>query len=83
VPGLWALSAGRIPPNPAELLGSRRFKDFLASLSEHFDCVVIDSPPVLAVTDVLLVAHATSGAARAPCRLTISDPTTKRTPSLQ
>lgn len=61
VPGLWTLTAGRIPPNPAELVGSRRFKEFLATMAQHFDWVVIDSPPVMAVTDVSLIAHSTSG----------------------
>ena len=40
VPGLWVLAAGRIPPNPAELLGSQRFRDFLTSLKEHFDLIL-------------------------------------------
>ena len=61
VPGLWLLPAGRIPPNPLELLGSKRFKDFLHSLSEHFDWIVVDSPPVMAVSDAAVVAHACSG----------------------
>lgn len=58
---LWVLAAGRIPPNPAELLGSRRFKRFLESVGEHFDWVVIDSPPVMAVTDSAIVAHEVMG----------------------
>jgi succinoglycan biosynthesis transport protein ExoP len=61
VSGLWVLPAGRIPPNPAELLGSKRFKDFQSSLREHFDWIVIDSPPVMAVTDPSIVAHAADG----------------------
>lgn len=61
VNGLWVLPAGRIPPNPAELLGSQRFKDFLASLKTHFDWVVIDSPPVMAVADASVVAHLATG----------------------
>lgn len=61
VPGLWLLPAGRVPPNPAELLGSNRFRDFLASLGEHFEWVIIDSPPVMPVTDAALIAHLTSG----------------------
>src|SRR3989441_1437061 len=48
IPGLWLLPSGLIPPNPAELLGSTRFKDFLATLKERFDWVVVDSPPVMA-----------------------------------
>jgi capsular exopolysaccharide synthesis family protein len=61
VPGLWLVTAGRIPPNPAELLGSSRFRDFLTSLKEHFDWVVVDTPPVMAVTDATIVGHWTSG----------------------
>jgi capsular exopolysaccharide synthesis family protein len=57
VPGLWVIPAGLRPPNPAELLGSKRFKDFLASLGQHFDWIVIDTPPVMAVTDASVVAH--------------------------
>lgn len=61
IPGLWTLAAGRIPPNPAELLGSPRFKGFLASLKDHFDWVLVDSPPVMAVTDAAIAANAASG----------------------
>jgi succinoglycan biosynthesis transport protein ExoP len=61
VPGLWVLTSGRIPPNPAELLGSQRFKDFLMSVKEHFDWVIVDSPPVMAVTDARLVAQQATG----------------------
>jgi capsular exopolysaccharide synthesis family protein len=58
---LWLLPAGRVPPNPAELLGSRRFKDFQATLRAHFDWIVLDSPPMMAVTDPAIVAHAADG----------------------
>lgn len=61
VPGLWFLPAGRIPPNPAELLGSLRFRDFLATLRDHFDWVIVDSPPVMTVTDAAVVAHLANG----------------------
>ena len=61
VPGLWVMPAGPHPPNPAELLGSKRFKDFMASLVEHFDWVMIDSPPVMAVTDSSVIAHLATG----------------------
>ena len=61
VPGLWLLPAGRIPPNPAELLGSRRFKEFITLLSQHFDSVIIDSPPIMAVTDSAVAASAAGG----------------------
>lgn len=59
---LWALPAGRVPPNPTELLGSKRFTDFVRSLRDHFDWVILDTPPVLAVTDAAVAAHAASGA---------------------
>lgn len=59
--GLWLLPSGRIPPNPAELLGSGRFKDFLASMRERFDWIIIDTPPVMAVTDACLMAHMANG----------------------
>ncbi len=61
VPGLWILPAGSIPPNPAELLSSHQFTRFLSTLSEFFDWVIIDSPPVMAVTDAALIAHVAAG----------------------
>jgi capsular exopolysaccharide synthesis family protein len=61
VPNLWALPAGVSPPNPAELLGAKRFKEFLATVNQFFDWVILDTPPVMAVTDPCVVAHATNG----------------------
>jgi len=58
---LWVMPAGPNPPNPAELLGSTRFMNLVASLGEHFDWLVLDSPPVMAVTDAAVVAHRTTG----------------------
>lgn len=58
VSGLWILTAGVVPPNAAELLGSVRFRSFIAGLQDHFDWVIIDSPPVLAVTDAAVIANA-------------------------
>ena len=58
---LWVLTAGVLPPNPAELLGSRRFKEVLDQTSNHFDWVIVDSPPVMAVTDSSIAAHAAGG----------------------
>jgi capsular exopolysaccharide synthesis family protein len=59
--GLWLMPAGHIPPNPAELLGSRRYSDFIASLSAHFDWVLLDTPPVMVVADSSIVANQSSG----------------------
>lgn len=58
---LVVLPAGEIPPNPSELLGSRRMHELVRELSrDHF--VIIDAPPVLAVTDAQLLARHTDGA---------------------
>jgi polysaccharide biosynthesis transport protein len=61
VAGLWVLPAGRTPPNPAELLSSKRFKELLDSLKENFDTIIIDTPPVMVVADPLIVASVASG----------------------
>jgi capsular exopolysaccharide synthesis family protein len=61
VPRLSILTAGVPAPNPAELLGSPRFVELLHALGAEFDWVLLDSPPVLAVADALIAAHAASG----------------------
>ena len=61
VSGLWLLPAGFTEGNPADLLGSPRFRDCLRTLRQQFEWVIIDSPPVLAVTDASLIAHLASG----------------------
>jgi len=58
---LWVMPSGPHPPNPAELLGSARFRSLLSTLGEHFDWVILDSPPVMAVTDAAVIAHLTTG----------------------
>lgn len=56
---LMVLPAGTRPPNPNELLNSRRMTDLMADLSQRFDFIVIDSPPLLPVSDaVILAPHA-------------------------
>jgi succinoglycan biosynthesis transport protein ExoP len=59
--GLAVITSGPQPPNPAELLGSRRFRDLLADLDVRFDYVIIDASPVLPVTDAALVSAAADG----------------------
>ena len=56
-PGLSVLSSGTLPPKPAELLASDRLARLIAELSARFDIVLLDTPPVLAVTDAALVAR--------------------------
>ncbi len=60
-PNLFFLSAGSIPPNPAELLSSRRMKAFMEELTQHFDRVIIDSPPVISVADAAVIASQVDG----------------------
>jgi capsular exopolysaccharide synthesis family protein len=55
------LSAGSIPPNPSELVGSDKMRDTLAQLTSEFDVVVIDSPPILPVTDAMLLSTMVDG----------------------
>jgi capsular exopolysaccharide synthesis family protein len=61
VPNLSLLAAGHIPPNPAELLGSKKYLDLIADLKKRFDWVIIDAPPVMPVTDAAVVAHTAGG----------------------
>ena len=58
---LKVISSGRIPPNPLELLASARFKVALHQLSQQFDMVFIDTPPVQLVSDALMIAKASTG----------------------
>lgn len=59
---LYVLPAGKIPPNPSELLGSAQMHELLAVLEREFDVVLCDAPPLLPVTDAAILARATSGA---------------------
>ena len=61
VPMLTLLPAGQVPPNPSELLGSKRMKDLIDELSREY-FVIVDAPPVLAVTDAQLLARHADGA---------------------
>ena len=61
-PNLLAITAGHTPPNPSELLASERMKTLLTNLSHGpFDWIVIDTPPVLAVTDAVILAPLVNG----------------------
>lgn len=59
---LYAMSVGKIPPNPAELLVSTNMEKMLDAVSEGFDYVFIDTPPVGLVTDAAVIARRAGGA---------------------
>jgi capsular exopolysaccharide synthesis family protein len=56
IENLWLVPSGPIPPNPAELLNSNKMKDMLEEASQVFDVVFMDSPPVLAVIDPVIMS---------------------------
>jgi len=59
VNNLTVVGSGTFTPNPSELLMSNKFSEFLDKLSDDYDLVLIDSPPVLAVTDAIIVGQLT------------------------
>jgi len=61
VDGLSFMSAGSLPPNPTELLGSERMSQVLAMVAHQHDVVILDSPPVMPVSDALLLATVVDG----------------------
>jgi capsular exopolysaccharide synthesis family protein len=61
VDGLKVIPVGRTPYNPAELLDSRRFWEFLSSVREKFDYVLLDTPPLQAISDSAIIAAQADG----------------------
>jgi len=61
VPNLYSVPCGPIPPNSADVVASDRFRRLLEELSTHFDRVILDSPPVIAVTDSAIVSTLVDG----------------------
>jgi capsular exopolysaccharide synthesis family protein len=61
IANLSVLASGRIPPNPAEMISSARMKEMLALLGERYDHIVIDSPPLLKVTDPVILSRLVDG----------------------
>ena len=61
IPNMWVATAGNVPPNPAELVGSKRMATAIKAFSKVFDVIIVDLPPVNVVTDALLLNEATDG----------------------
>lgn len=55
------ITSGTIPPNPAEMLDSKKMEDFLAEVRAKYDYVILDSPPIVAVTDAEILAKKVDG----------------------
>ena len=62
VPGLTLIPTGTLPPNPAELLLHQNFSDCLNVLTPRYEHIIIDSPPILAVTDATIIGQMAGGA---------------------
>ncbi len=61
VENVWLIPSGLVPPNPVELLNSRKMRDLLEEVSEVFDIILLDSPPVLAVIDAVVISSIVEG----------------------
>jgi capsular exopolysaccharide synthesis family protein len=61
VAGLQFLASGPLPPNPADMLGSRRLDEIIATLSDAADLILFDAPPVIAVTDATVLGSKVDG----------------------
>ena len=61
ITGLYVVASGNLPPNPSELLGGDRMRKVLTSLSEAFDLIVLDTPPLLAASDAAILATLSDG----------------------
>jgi capsular exopolysaccharide synthesis family protein len=62
IPNLSAIPTGPLPPNPADLLSSRKLADAIAELRTKFKFIVFDSPPIMAATDAVILSVQTDGA---------------------
>lgn len=62
IEGLMVMPSGALPPNPAELLGSARMRALLDTLSESYDTVILDTPPLLAASDAAIISRMSDGA---------------------
>ena len=61
VNSLFIIPAGPLPPDPSELLGSKKLKEMLGVLQQSYDIIIIDSPPIISVTDSLIISSVVDG----------------------
>lgn len=61
IENLFLITAGDIPPNPTDLLESKRMKGILHTIQKNFDFVLLDSPPIMVVTDAVVISRITDG----------------------
>ena len=61
VPNLWILNGGSVPPSPTELIASKKMQDTFALLKESYDFIFIDSPPIMPVSDAVVLSTLTDG----------------------
>lgn len=61
IPNMHLVPCGVRPPNPSELLGTQRFKEFIGEAAERFDMVIVDTPPLGSVIDCAIIANSTDG----------------------
>lgn len=61
IPNLHAITSGLIPPNPSELVGSKALSHIIEQLKEEYDVILLDTPPILAITDSQLISAITDG----------------------
>ena len=67
VDGLWLVPSGPLPPNPADILGSHRMEEVIATLRARADIVLFDAPPVAAVTDAAVLGTKVDGVLLVVC----------------
>lgn len=78
IENLDILTSGTKPPNPSELLASTKMEKFIENLREKYDCIIIDTPPVIAVTDAQIVSRYADG-----CLLVVASAQAEREAALK
>ncbi|STP30550.1 capsular exopolysaccharide family protein [Enterococcus durans] len=61
IDNLWVMTSGPKPPNPSEMLDSKRMMDIIAELKKQYDLIIFDTPPVASVTDAQILSAKTDG----------------------